>query len=74
MRITYNLVDPKGQLLASADTIGYLDGLVADLPPGRYTVDQIRDEPGPKELPRQQEMGAVRSAERARRAQRHHRS
>ena len=47
MRVTYKLVDPKGELLASADSIGYLKGLVADLPPGRYIVDEIRDEPDP---------------------------
>jgi hypothetical protein len=47
MPITYRLVDSRGELLADADTIGYLKGLVADLDPDRYTVDEIRDEPGP---------------------------
>jgi hypothetical protein len=47
MPITYRLVDPKGEQLADADSIGYLKGIVADLDPGRYTVDEIRSEPGP---------------------------
>jgi hypothetical protein len=47
MPITYRLVDSKGELLVDADTIGYLKGLVGDLGPGRYTVDEIRAEPAP---------------------------
>jgi hypothetical protein len=47
MPIIYRLDDSQGELLASGDTIGYLEGLVADLGPGRYTVDEIRSEPGP---------------------------
>jgi hypothetical protein len=47
MSITYRLVDSKGELLADADTIGYLKGLVANFGPGRYPIDEIRDEPGP---------------------------
>ena len=47
MPITYRVVDSKGELLADADTIGYLTGLVGDLNPGRYTIDEIRGEPGP---------------------------
>jgi hypothetical protein len=62
MLITYKLVDPKGEVLASADTIGYLDGLVAHLPPGRYTVDEIRDEPGPIGVVRTR-WGAIRRFE-----------
>jgi len=45
MSVTYHLLDPKGELLSSADTIEYLRGLVADLPPGSYAVDEIRDAP-----------------------------
>jgi hypothetical protein len=45
--ITYRLIDSKSELLASGDTIGYLKGFVGDLESGRYTVDEIRDEPGP---------------------------
>jgi hypothetical protein len=47
MPITYRLVDVKGELLASGDSIGYLKGLVGDLRAGRYTVDEIRGGPGP---------------------------
>jgi hypothetical protein len=47
MPITYRLVDVEGELLADADSIGYLKGFVADLGPGRYGVDEISDEPGP---------------------------
>jgi hypothetical protein len=47
MPITYRLIDSKGELIAKADTIEYLKGLVADLDPGHYTVDEIRDEPAP---------------------------
>ncbi len=47
MSITYHLLDPKGELLSSADTIEYLRGLVAELPPGSYAVDEIRVDPPP---------------------------
>ena len=47
MPITYRLVNSKGDWLADAHSIGYLKGLVADIGPGRYSVDEIRDEPGP---------------------------
>ena len=47
MPITYRHVDSKDELLADADTIGYLKGLVADFETGRYTVDEISTEPGP---------------------------
>jgi hypothetical protein len=53
MPITYrlidakDLIDPKGEELASGDSIDYLKGFVADLEPGRYIVDEIRSEPGP---------------------------
>jgi hypothetical protein len=47
MPITYRLIDSKDELIAKADTIGYLKGLVADLDAGRYTVDEIRGEPAP---------------------------
>jgi hypothetical protein len=42
--VTYYLVDSQGERLGTGDTIGYLEGLVADLPPGRYQVDEIRGE------------------------------
>jgi hypothetical protein len=41
MPIMYRLVDPSGTILADADTIGYLKGLMADLAPGRYVVDEL---------------------------------
>jgi hypothetical protein len=47
MPTTYRLVDSKGELLASGDTILYLKGFLGDLEPGRYTVDETRAEPGP---------------------------
>jgi hypothetical protein len=47
MPITYRLVDPGGEMLSSGDSIGSLKGVVGDLDPGRYTVDEIRGEPGP---------------------------
>jgi hypothetical protein len=43
---TYRLVDSKGELLTSGDTIECLKGFLGDLEPGRYTVDEIRAEPG----------------------------
>jgi hypothetical protein len=53
MPITYllidskDLIDPKGEELASGDSIDYLKGFVADLEPGRYIVYEVRSEPGP---------------------------
>ena len=53
MPITYllidskDLIDPKGEELASGDSIDYLKGFVADLEPGRYIVEEVRSEPGP---------------------------
>jgi hypothetical protein len=46
MPATYRLVDSKGELLASGDSIGYLKGLVADLDSGHYTVEEIWGAPG----------------------------
>jgi hypothetical protein len=43
----YRLVNSQGELLASADSIGCVKGLVGDLDPGRSTVDEIRGEPAP---------------------------
>jgi hypothetical protein len=44
---TYRLVDPKGELLSDADTIGYLKGILSRLDLGRYTVDEIATDPLP---------------------------
>jgi hypothetical protein len=44
--ITYRLVDSRGELLTSGDTIEYLKGFLRDLGPGRYSVDEIGAEPG----------------------------
>jgi hypothetical protein len=41
MPIAYRLIDSSGTILADADTIRYLRGLVGDLEPGRYVVDEI---------------------------------
>ena len=46
MPITYRLVNYQDDWLADAHSIGYLKGLVAKLAPGRYSVDENRDEPG----------------------------
>ena len=47
MSSTYRLVDSKGELLADADSIEYLKGLLGDFEPGRYTVDEISTKPLP---------------------------
>ncbi len=47
MFITYWLVDSKGEMLSDADSIGDLKGLLGDLKPGRYTVDEISSRPFP---------------------------
>ena len=47
MSITYRLVDSKGEMLADADSIEYLKGILGDLDPGRYTVDEISTKPLP---------------------------
>jgi hypothetical protein len=47
MSCMYRLVDSKGELLADADTIEYVKGLLGDLEPGRYTVDEISAQPLP---------------------------
>jgi len=47
MSSTYRLVDSKGELLADADSIEYLKGLLGDFEPGRYTVDEIGTKPLP---------------------------
>lgn len=41
MPSTYRLVDPKGELLSDADTIGCLKGILSHLDPGRYTIDEL---------------------------------
>jgi hypothetical protein len=41
MPTTYRLENPKGETLAEGDTIGYLRGVVRDLPPGRYIVNEL---------------------------------
>jgi hypothetical protein len=47
MPMTYRLVNSKGDWLADAHSIGYRKALVANLGPGRYSIDEIRDESGP---------------------------
>ncbi len=47
MFITYWLIDSKGEMLSDADSIGDLKGLLGDLKPGRYTVDEISSKPLP---------------------------
>jgi hypothetical protein len=47
MSSLYRLVDPHGELVADADTIDYLKGILGDLPPGRYRVDEISVTPLP---------------------------
>jgi len=47
MFITYWLIDSKGEMLSDADSIGDLKGLLGDLEPGRYTVDEISSKPLP---------------------------
>ncbi len=47
MSITYRLIDSKGEMLSDAGSIGDLKGLLGDLEPGRYTVDEISSKPLP---------------------------
>jgi len=47
MFITYWLIESKGEMLSDADSIGDLKGLLGDLKPGRYTVDEISSKPLP---------------------------
>jgi hypothetical protein len=47
--ITYRLIDSQGKLLANGDSIGYLKGFLGDLDPGRYTVEEVRAQPGSSE-------------------------
>jgi hypothetical protein len=47
MPSTYRLIDSKGEMLSDADTIGYLNGILSHLDPGRYTVDEIATDPLP---------------------------
>jgi hypothetical protein len=47
MPSTCRRIDPKGEMLSDADTIGYLKGILGHLDPGRYTVDQISTDPLP---------------------------
>lgn len=37
----YRLIDAEGVELAHADTISYFKGIVADLNPGRYTIQEV---------------------------------
>ncbi len=37
----YRLIDAEGVELAHADTIAYFKGVVADLKPGRYTIQEV---------------------------------
>jgi hypothetical protein len=47
MPIVYRLVNSAGQLLADADSVSELHRHVTTSAPGRYTVDEIRDQPSP---------------------------
>jgi hypothetical protein len=47
MFITYWLIDSKGEMLSDADSIDDLKGLLGDLKPGRYSVDEISSKPLP---------------------------
>lgn len=37
----YRLIDAEGRQLAHGDTINYFKGVVSDLKPGRYTIEEI---------------------------------
>ena len=37
----YRLIDAEGRELAYADTISYFKGVVAELKPGRYTIQEV---------------------------------
>lgn len=37
----FRLIDAHGTELARADTISYFRGVVADLEPGRYTIQEV---------------------------------
>jgi hypothetical protein len=41
MSSAYRLIDEKGRELAKGDSISYFRGLAADLPPGRYAVEEV---------------------------------
>jgi hypothetical protein len=41
----YRLADPEGELVVDRDTIEYLKGIVRDLAPGRYVVDEMSVKP-----------------------------
>jgi hypothetical protein len=41
MSSLYRLVDPQGEMVIDADTIEYLNGILRELPTGRYHFDEI---------------------------------
>lgn len=41
MSSVYRLIDAQGRELARGDSISYFRGLAADLPPGRYSVEEV---------------------------------
>jgi len=47
MSVVYRLIDSTGEMLSDAGSIGDLKGLLGDLEPGRYTVDEISSKPLP---------------------------
>lgn len=47
MFITYWLIDSQGEMLSDADSIEDLRGLLGDLKPGRYAVNEISSSPLP---------------------------
>ncbi len=44
MASAYRLIDAQGREMARGDTISYFRGLAADLPPGRYAVEEIESD------------------------------
>jgi hypothetical protein len=41
MASVYRLIDAQGREMAKGDSISYFRGLAADLPPGRYSVEEL---------------------------------
>jgi hypothetical protein len=39
MPSTYRLIDPKGEMLSDADTIGYIKGILSHLDLARFTIE-----------------------------------
>jgi hypothetical protein len=47
MSSLFRLVDPIGELVIVGDSIGYMKGMLGDLRPGSYQVDELSAEPHP---------------------------